>query len=658
MTRSLGLAVAALAGTACTKAPVASPADATVVVSDSLGIPYYGGMISPDGSRLAWARTVEGKSAIFVSAPDGSDPVQLTSGVWDRSPVWSPDGQWLAYQAESPSFDVMVVPAAGGQPRQLTTGVERDLPVGWLPDGSAVVFEHAAAGGSRMMIAPLDGGPIRSLTPDLPGARSAGLSPDGTMLAFEMLGDDGALTIWLMDYPGGEPRQLTFDGFEDPLTTTMWSPDGRHLVYTSRRTGTLDLWIADVTSGELRQLTSDIRDDYNATWSPDGQWIAFLSNRGGQVDLWVVPSAGGEAVRVTDDIAVERLPNWSPDGTTLYYHRAAEDAGLALLPVEGGETTPVLDWPGYPIEDGDLAPDGRSVVFESSRSGNPDLWLVPVAGGEATPFAASPFGSRSPRFSPDGSQVLFLSTRAGSSDIWIAPAVGGEPRRLTGGPANETTAAWSPDGERIAFSSDRDVAGTDLWVVPADGGDATRITTGNLQPEELSWSPDGTTIYFTGARPGGGRELYRIAADGGAPVPIGASANIASSRLSPDGRQVAYSSYEGGWAFIDVVPTAGGTPRRLSNRAEQIFQPWSEWSPDGSLLAVADLDITTNRDALDLQTVRVADGTWRRLTSTASRSEGPVEFTPDGRQILVVLAVESNQVRAATVGSLLATARR
>ncbi len=653
MRHPIGLASFVLTLAACASSSSDAPPEAIVVVSDSLGIPYGVAAISPDGQRLAWARTVDGKSAIFVSSLDGSDARQLTSGVWDSDPKWSPDGRWIAYEAESPGYDVMVVSADGGEPRQLTAGVDRDQPVGWLADGSAVVVLRQGAGGERTMLAPFDGSPVRQLTPNLPGAQNAYPSPDGTMLAFEVHRGDGDRTIWLMDHPGGEPRQLTHDGFEDPETDAMWSPDGRYLVYESRRTGTRDLWIADVTSGELRQLTTDVNDDFSPQWSPDGRHLAFLSNRGGQHDIWVVPAAGGAPARITSDAAIEGRPEWNADGTALYFLRQLDDTELLRFPVEGGEAQTLVAWPGFSIENLDLSPDESSIVFQSARSGRPDLWTVSASGGEPAPFAPSQAGSVFATYSPDGTQVLFLSDRAGTMDLWVAGADGSEPRRLTTGPSAESWMAWSPDGARIAFASDRDVAGADLWVMASTGGEATRLTSGNFRPEWLDWSPDGTQIYFIGDRPGGGRELYRISAGGGAPQGLGATSQVDNSHLSPDGRRLAYSSFEGGWSYIDLLPAAGGAPRRLSDRAEAIFQPFSIWSPDGATLAAMDLDFAANRDAFDILLIEVATGSSRRLTNTPRRNEVPQHFTRDGRELFVVASTTSNEIRKASVGGLL-----
>jgi TolB protein len=403
-------------------------------------------------------------------------------------------------------------------------------------------------------------------------------------------------------------------------------------------------------------LTSDVRDDYQPRWSPDGRWIAFLSDRGGQTDLWVVPAAGGNATRVTNDLAIELNPRWSPDGRTLIYTRSQGDVELAMMPSDGGAARSLLSWPGYGITSAALSPDGNTVLFSSDRSGNADIWSIPVSGGEPVPFAASPLADDTPIFSPDGSQVLFRSDRAGSSDLWVVPATGGEPRQLTEGPSNEFPGAWSPDGKSTLFASDRGGAGGDLWVVPAAGGEPTRLTHDNVRPATPEWSPDGRYVFYVGERAGGGRDLYRLPATGGKPQPLGANRSIGNSQLSKDGSQLSYSSFEGGWAFVDVIPAVGGTPRRMTTQKEYVFQPRAVWSPDGSYLLVHNLDLEGNRDAIDLHIVQLRDGVWKQLTRTARGNEGHHAFTRDGKQMLVSITSGRNEIVSIPVADLLAKA--
>lgn len=651
MTRTVVIAGIALILVSCSGESASPGSEPVVVVSDSGGVIVGGAVPSPDGSRIAYAQAVAGQSAIFVAAPDGSKPVRLTRGVWDYEPWWSADGKWIAYFAESPDFDLLVVSADGGEPRLLAGGPSRDSPRGWLTDGSGVVASRTRQGDDHMIVVPIDGGAPRRLGPVMPGDQHGAISPDGTKFGFDIHQGGGDATLWVQEMAGGAPRQLTTENLENTSASLMWSPDGRSLAYTSRRTGTTDIWIMDVASGQARQLTSDVRNDFSARWSPDGRWIAFLSDRGGQTDVWVVSSAGGTAMRVSNDRAVEVNPRWSADGGSLYYGSFQTDNEITVMPLGGGASRSLLALPGYNIGSAEVSPDGKTILFDSNRSGNSDIWSLPVSGGEPTPFAVSPLDDRDPEFSPDGSQVLFHSDRGGSTDLWVMPASGGTPRQVTEGPANDAEAEWSPDGKAIAFVSNRGGPG-DLWIVAASGGEPTRLTQGNVRPNSVEWSPDGKQIFFVGARAGGGQELYRIAASGGRPQALGAKPTIGNSRISPDGSQLSYSSYEGGWAFLDLIAAGGGTSRRLTTQTERVFQPFARWSPDGSHLVVSSLDLDGNRDASDLWTVRVSDGTWQRVTKTRTSSEFLAGFTADGQMVLRV-ATTRNQILKAPVAGLL-----
>jgi TolB protein len=67
----------------------------------------------------------------------------------------------------------------------------------------------------------------------------------------------------------------------------------------------------------------------------------------------------------------------------------------------------------------DWSPDGKFLVFDSSRSGNQDIWIQPVAGGEAIQVTSNPAMDMRPSWSPDGKLIAFQSDRGGSMDVWI-----------------------------------------------------------------------------------------------------------------------------------------------------------------------------------------------------------------------------------------------
>ncbi len=121
-------------------------------------------------------------------------------------------------------------------------------------------------------------------------------------------------------------------------------------------------------------------------------------------------------------------------------------------------------------------------------------------------------------FSPDGRSIAYASDRSGNFDIWVQSLDGGEPQQITRSPAPETQPAWSPDGTRIVFRSEREKGG--LFRVPVQGGPETQLTSFGLNPV---WSADASEILFRSGydlfhtaihtvSPGGGaapRELAR-----------------------------------------------------------------------------------------------------------------------------------------------------
>lgn len=620
--------------------------------------------VSPDGTRLAWSGEVGPRSAIFVSGIDGSDPVRLTHGVWDQTPRWSPDGSLIAYYSDVDA-DVWLVPSAGGEPRQLTSGPAIDGPLQWLPDGSAVVVYRRGGGPGQTVVVPLDGGPERSLVPAMGGDEDVVLSPDGSMAAIN-LHRGGSSTIWVQALDGSPARQLTTEGLEDGWPSRhMWSPDGSRLVFTSRRTGTNDLWTVDVATGELHQVTTDLREDWGHRWSPDGRRIAFLSDRGGQTDLWIVADTGGTALRVTNDLPIENEVSWSTDGTTLFYSTTDLDAIVGAASTSDGSFRELAGWAGVQSESARLSPDGGTVLFASDRLGPADIWSVPFAGGEATPFVSSPADDFDPNYSPDGDMVAFISTRAGSADLWVVPAAGGDPRQLTDWMAGEWRAEWSPDGRMLAFFSNHEnsaASGLDLWVVSAAGGEPRRVTEGGRIVRDEGgprWAPDGRTIFFVAFTPTGTRELYRVAVEGGTPEAVSMGANPVGGAVSPDGEHYAYANYTGGLAFLEVIPTAGGTPRRLS--VESDVGNWDVsplWSPDGSELFFNFGDYTGTVYRSSLAVFSWPEGVLRRITTPTDVVDNPVIYNPedvtaDGSQLIALRRGAVQRIYSVNVAELL-----
>jgi hypothetical protein len=168
----------------------------------------------------------------------------------------------------------------------------------------------------------------------------------------------------------------------------------------------------------------------------------------------------------------------------------------------------------------------------------------------------------------------------------------------------------------------------------------------------FEFGQDGRTIYYVGLRPTADRDLFRVSIDGG-PEPLGASPSIIPGDLSPDGTHYAYPAIEAGWAFIDVIPTAGGPPRRLTERTERVYQNAVRWSADGTSLLVRDYDYPA--DTYDLTRVTWPGGEWQPVTQSPGTTESPGPSTSEGRTLVVTNAIRS-RVLSANVAPLMRSA--
>ena len=124
--------------------------------------------------------------------------------------------------------------------------------------------------------------------------------------------------LYVMDATGSNLRQLTHSPGED--WTPVWSPDGAHLAFASRRSnGSWDIFTMRPDGSEVTQLTFDSWDNYLPDWSPDGNRIAFASNRSGNWDIFTMDLDGSSVQQVTDHPSVDTEPVWSPDGSQLAF---------------------------------------------------------------------------------------------------------------------------------------------------------------------------------------------------------------------------------------------------------------------------------------------------------------------------------------------------
>jgi Tol biopolymer transport system component/DNA-binding winged helix-turn-helix (wHTH) protein len=459
---------------------------------------------SPDGTRVAysWSMPPGQKSAIYVKLHGPGDALKLTGDLQQVvSPVWSPDGRWIAALQDLGQVGVIVlIPASGGQFKELirvtkiepgsNAGVDTALPfmcgVGIF--GSALSWSH-------------DGKYLFASAKRAPG------SPFAIVRVAIETGEMQPITSPPKDFLGDFGPAV--------------SPDGRHLAFARFRFGTAgDLYITSLSyetfsrDKSARRITTESSDIRSPVWTPDSRELIFSSDRDRSRALWRIPAGGGTPVRLPGigedaiDVAL------SQSGKTLVYNRARYSGSLWKIPISNGKAGTPVRVTATTARDKfpSLSPDGKRVAFESDRSGFDEIWACDLDGRNAVQLTTFGKGiSGTPRWSPDGRTIAFDGNANGSFDIYAIPSGGGQPVQLTRHPSMDVIPRWSQDGEWIYFTSWR-TGRAEVWKVRADGRFEVQVTRdeGALAAE----SADGKDLYFVRGTDDAG-DLFRMPVGGG-----------------------------------------------------------------------------------------------------------------------------------------------
>lgn len=417
------------------------------------------------------------------------------------------------------------------------------------------------------------------------------VSPDGSTIAFDLLGD-----LYVMPISGGDAKPLTSGVAWD--MQPKFSPDGKHIAFTSDRGGGDNIWTIGVEAGsgataEPRPITQEkFRLLNQPTWTPDGRFIAarkhFTSRRSlGAGEIWLYSAAGVDAgaadglqmtTRPTDQKDVGE-PAFSPDGRYLYY---------------SWDSTPGSAW--------EYNKDSNDQIYIISR--------LDRTTGETEPWITGPGGAVRPTPSPDGKSLAFVRRSRAKTCLFVQDIASGRVEMLFDGLERDmqetwsihgvyTAIAWTPDGGELVFWAQGklhrlDVASKERREIPFRVMDTRKVMQTVRTPIEVA--PEAFDV----------RVLRGV-------------------QVSPAGDRVAYSAL--GRVYVRDLPD--GEPRRLTDESSR-FEFFPSFSRDGSQIVYV---AWSDTELGEIRTAPSAGGPPRRVTESPGHYVDPV-FSPDGSTIV------------------------
>jgi len=252
------------------------------------------------------------------------------------------------------------------------------------------------------------------------------------------------------------------------------SPDGKHIVFSSNRTGTYQIYVCDPEGSDMLQLTNSKGSNVCPVWSPDGGKIVFASERDNDSEIYIMNADGTGQKRLTVQAGDDSHPKFSPDGKRIIFNSARTSPDLSV------------PWTSQYLE-----------IFTMDFEGN-DVKQITALNSVCT----------YPGFSPDGSRIVFrqllkapglnwsLDSIPFNSEVFVMNSDGSNPVNVSRHKAYDGWPVWMADSETILFTSNRGGLKNmgQLYRVQLNGSHLSSISDLDNSFIQASVSKDGNAI--------------------------------------------------------------------------------------------------------------------------------------------------------------------
>ena len=424
---------------------------------------------SPDEKQVVF---INGdKSDLHIAATDGSGDRVLARREakkgwfesWGSNLSWSAVHNLIAvcgarYGADGkPHYKLLLINPADGAESVVPTPEWNYLDdVRWLGDGSGFIVTAKETEASPYQIRRVSypDGATQNVTNDLDDYTNLALSPDSRRILTNR--HLAHLNLWLAPLDAPErAKQISFgSAAEDGMWGMAFAPDGK-IIYTSPRDGAIDLWQMNL-GGEPKQLTKNAGEwNSRPSLTPDGKTIVFASKRSGREQIWRMDADGGNPRQLTDELWAGE-PSLSPEGAEVYFKiDDGERAYIAKIPLAGGAPVRVSKTPHNSVGGPSPSPDGKFIFCQFYDRDSSQPWksgILDAGTGELIRVFDSFIGG-TVVWTPDSKTIIYNIRH--DANLWrISLEENSPPQPLTnyesGGAIR--TFAVSPDFKQFAVS--------------------------------------------------------------------------------------------------------------------------------------------------------------------------------------------------------------